>query len=83
MDFIDASRLKSKKMSVDNEIAVRRLAERYGINPDQSNAKLANALARKIEKTPEVSKRIASAPTGESEKFRQSRERRIGVPPEA
>lgn len=56
LDFIDNVRLKGAE-DVANEIAARRLAERYGVNPDQSNGKLANAFARLIEKTPEVRKK--------------------------
>jgi len=58
LTFIDRSRIPNAKPSVQNEIAVRRLAERYGVNPNQPNARLANALEKVIEKTPSVKQKI-------------------------
>jgi len=49
-NFIDYARLKkSKPTRITLEIAARRVAEHIGINPDQSNARLANALAGAFE----------------------------------
>lgn len=49
-NFIDYARLKkSKPERVTLEVAARRVAEHIGINPDQSNARLANAIARAFE----------------------------------
>lgn len=47
-NFIDAVRIK-RNVSVQLEILARYVAEHVGINPNQSNARLANAIAKKFE----------------------------------
>ena len=59
IDFIDDVRA-GKEPTVDNAIAVRRLAERHNINPDLSDSLLANRFQDKIEATPSVRERVAN-----------------------
>lgn len=59
IDFVDDVRL-GREPTVDNEIAVRRLAEKFNLNPDQSNARLANLLQKKIDEVPEVLSKVAN-----------------------
>lgn len=50
IQFIDYVRVeKSSPVRVGLEIYGRKLAEHIGINPEQSNTKIANAFARKFE----------------------------------
>lgn len=56
LDFIDSIRVNKSLKSIDTEIAVRRLAERFGLNANLSPSKLANKFADLIEQTPEVFK---------------------------
>lgn len=46
--FIDGVRIH-KKVTVTLQILARHLAEHIGINPDQNNVRLANAIARAFE----------------------------------
>lgn len=59
VDFIDSVR-KERVPHPGNSISVRRLAERYGINPEQSDARLANAIQNKIEATPSLRERVVN-----------------------
>ncbi|MDQ5955615.1 MAG: hypothetical protein QG621_618 [Patescibacteria group bacterium] len=59
IDFVDSVRL-GEEPTANNSIAARRLAERYGINPEQSDARLANALQNKIEATPTVREKVVN-----------------------
>lgn len=61
MDFIDDVGGK-KEPNVNNAIGVRRLAQRYGINPEQSDAKIASTFRRMIDKTPGVRKSLINSP---------------------
>lgn len=47
-NFIDAVRF-TKSVSVDLQILARYVAEYVGINPNQSNGRLANAFAKAFE----------------------------------
>lgn len=55
--------------NVDNAIAVRRLAERHGINPNQSDQSLATQLSKKMQSTPETQYALKNSDTAALDAF--------------
>lgn len=55
--FIDDVRLPKRTPSIRQQVTLTRLAERFGINPNQSPAKIANAFAKKLEANPTLLKK--------------------------
>lgn len=50
--FIDDVRLPKRKPTTQQEVTMTRLAERFGINPNQSPARIANAFTKKLDENP-------------------------------
>lgn len=67
LDFIDAVGKKTDP-TVNNQIAVRRLAERYGINPNQANGRISSAFKKAIEGDATVAKKVAKGPRAQPKK---------------